>query len=105
MGLQLLIVEYKGKHKDGYLITTLPEEDLPFSKESFVIRRSISKNVDFKVLESGIYGDHAEYYRPSNFEEAYKWRDSLENEGDREYITNLLKSLEMNDNYYLEYNY
>jgi hypothetical protein len=105
MGLDITIIEYLGKKKDGYLKTRTPIEDLPYSSDRIVIRKHIIGNVDLDTLSSDKYYDYEEYYRPSDFKKAYEWCESLDKEPDRVYIRDLLKSLQMNDNYYLDYGY
>jgi len=105
MGLDIIIVEHKGYKDNGDLIIETPKEDLPYSTDRYSIRKEISKNVDFKVLNSGKYYDPEEYYRPTDFKKAYEWVDSIEDEGNKDYLIKLFKSLEMNPKYYLEYNY
>ncbi len=103
MGLDITLTEYFGINEKGYLVMETPdEEDWDSSRVS--IRHKISANIDFDTLSSGKKYDIEEYYRPSNFEEAYKWAETLE-DGEKEYIKNILEILQKNNNYYLNYGY
>jgi hypothetical protein len=104
MGLDITIREYKGVDEKGYLIMQTPAEDLPYTTDRVVIRHELSKNIEFGVLKCDDYYNWEEYYRPKNFDEAYKWCNTLK-DGEYEYVKNLLDSLAMNENYWLEYGY
>lgn len=103
MGLDLGIIEFLGKNEKGYLKTKVARED-EWDSTRYAIRHEISKNIQMQVLNSGKYYDMEEYYRPIDFDKAYEWANSLE-DNDKEYIINILNILLKNDNYYLEYCY
>lgn len=103
MGLDITVVEYKGKDEKGYLIMKCPKEDLPYSTERYAIRKQILNNIDFETLSSDKYYDMEEYYRPSDFEQAYKWANTIDEDRGRQYLIDLFDSLKQNDNYYLDY--
>jgi len=105
MGLDITIREYKGNDEKGFLIMESPKEELPYTTDRVVIRKELSTHIKFKVLKDNNYYNWEEYYRPENFEEAYKWCESLEQEMDKDYVKKLLDSLAMNENYWLEYGY
>lgn len=90
MGLDIGVKEYKGKDEKGYLIMENPDVDWYSTRMS--IRKELLSNVEFDVLNSGIYYDWEEYYRITDFEKAYKWAETLE-EKDKNYIENILKIL------------
>lgn len=103
MGLDISIIEYKGKDNKGYLITKSADLD-NWDDTRMTIRKEILKNVEFESLSSGIYYDLEECYRITNFPKAHEWAETLE-EKDKKYIKNILEILQSNDNYYLEYGY
>jgi len=104
MGLDLNIIKHIGIKDNGYLNTVSPEiEDWDSTRYS--IRYEISRNIELETLSSGKELDWEEYYRPLNFDKkAFKWTETL-NGGDRAYVERLLKILQENPDYWLEYNY
>lgn len=104
MGLDITITEYKGIDEKGYLIMKSPDEELPYTTDRLSIRHALSENINFKTLKCNDYYNWEEYYRPNNFDEAYEWCNTLEG-GEKDYVKKLLDSLNMNDNYWLEYGY
>lgn len=104
MGLDITIIEHQGTDEKGLLKMKPPEEDLPYTTDRVVIRHELDKHIKFKTLKCNDYYSWEEYYRPENFEEAYKWCSTLEG-GDKDYVEKLLNSLNMNENYWLEYGY
>lgn len=104
MGLDITIREHKGTDEKGFLIMKTPSEELPYSTDRLVIRHELSKNIDFEVLKCNDYYSWEEYYRPKDFDEAFKWCDTLKG-GEYNYVKALLDSLKMDDNYWLEYGY
>ena len=104
MGLDITIREYKGIDEKGFLKMITPEEDLQYTTDRVAIRHELDKHIKFKILNCNDYYNWEEYYRPENFEEAYKWCNTLK-DGDKNYVEKLLDSLSMNDNYWLEYGY
>lgn len=104
MGLDITVREYQGTDEKGFLKMKTPDEDLPYTTDRVAIRRELDKYITFKTLKCSDYYSWEEYYRPENFEEAYKWCNTLK-DGDKNYVEKLLDSLSMNDNYWLEYSY
>jgi len=103
MGLDLNIIKHIGTKNNGYLNTVSPEIENWYSTR-YSIRHEISKNIELETLSSGKEFDWEEYYRPSNFNEAFKWTETL-NEGNRNYVEGILKILQENPDYWLEYSY
>lgn len=104
MGLDIVIVKVDGKDEDGYLKVSSPKEDLPYTTNRFAIRKEISNNVELNYIQDDEYYSLRSYCRPKDFDKAYKWANQ-QNENDKKYLYDLFKSLQMNDNYYLEYCY
>lgn len=103
MGLDITLRKFIGYTEKGYLDTESVDEP-DWCQDRLAIRHEISKNIDFEVLKSDKYYDLEEYYRPSNFEKAYSWAETLKT-WERDYIKNILDILKKNDNYYLNYCY
>jgi len=101
MGLDIGIIEHKGFNDKGYLITESPAIK-NWNSDRVYIMKHFLKNMTYDVLKANVEWDFEEYYRPNNFEEAYKYMETL-NEADKEYVKNILEILQTNDNYYLEY--
>jgi hypothetical protein len=101
MGLDITLREYKGFNDNGYLYMVSVDEPT-WNQDRVAIRKEINSNIKFTVLNSGKDLDWEEYYRPSDFKQAYEWSKTLSN-SDRDYISNMLDILKKNDNYYLDF--
>jgi len=104
MGLDITLVRSLGESEDGCLRTRSVENE-KWDDTRMVIRHEISKKIKMKSLTGSYKYDTNEVYRPENFEDAYSWANSIEDDGERKYITNILDILKSDDDLYLDYGY
>lgn len=108
MGLDISLVKFVKRGTDRHGNKTLTVESFHHPKwnsDRLAIRHQLSKNIDWEYLRSEAKYDLQEYYRPENFEDAYKWANSLEKEGEKAYVINILDILKENPEVYLDYGY
>lgn len=105
MGMDIFLVEYLGKNKNGYLKTRDVGKEFDWDDTRMPIRHRLNNQIEMKELHSGIYGDLDALYRPVNFDDAFGWANSLTNEHDKKYVKRILEILKLNENLYLEFSY
>ena len=104
MGMDIFLVEYQGKDKNGYLKTKSVGEKYDWDSTRYTVRHRFAKEVEQFEVSSGIYGDWESICRPTDFEAAFGWAETL-NEDEQKYIKKILTILQSNDKLYLEYSY
>ena len=104
MGMDIFLLEYQGKDENGYLKTKSVEKEYDWDSTRYTVRHRFAKEVEQDELHSGIYGDWTALYRPTDFDAAFGWAETL-NDDEKKYIKKILTILQSNDKLYLEYSY
>ena len=102
--MDIFLVEYQGKDKDGYLKTKSVEKEYDWDSTRYTVRHRFAKEVEQEELTSGIYGDWEAISRPTDFNLAFSWAETLTPE-EQPYIKKILTILQSNDKLYLEYSH
>ena len=106
MGLDIMLMRYKGRNEDGSLIYDhlFDDSEYGWNSSRFFVRHKISENIDLEWVSSEKYYDPEAICRPKDFEKAYEWAETLD-EGDKEYVKNILNILSNHKDLYLYYSY
>jgi hypothetical protein len=104
MGLDINLVRYNGKDEDGYMNTVSVGEEYDWDDTRYVVRRKILKEIKLKEVTGGRWNDVESISRPEDFNQAFKWAETLEGK-EREYIEKILRILQSDSDLYLEFLY
>jgi hypothetical protein len=68
------------------------------------VRHKLSEEIKFKEVTGGRWNDVESISRPEDFNQAFKWAETLEGK-EREYIEKILRILQSDSDLYLEFLY